>query len=170
MKEWLEQKNLISPILIILLIFSAVLVSCRPHGILSSRQMREVIVDLHKADAVFQVSGISRGHEEERMMYYASVMNEHGITQSQFDSSLVWYTAHPQLFNKIYPKVIAQLGREIAAFDAIHGEEAIPKPIRFQPALTPEQLDSILWITQHGYPSFWNTMPSVKNLEYQFFP
>ena len=31
------------------------------------------------------------------------------MTQSQFDSSLVWFTDNPQIFNKIYPKVVSRL-------------------------------------------------------------
>ena len=37
------------------------------------------------------------------------MLDKHGITQAEFDSSLVWFTDNPQIFNKIYPKVIERL-------------------------------------------------------------
>ena len=66
------------------------------------------MVDLHKTDAILQLNGMAYGHEEEKAIYYSIVLSKHGITQAQFDSSLVWYTAHPQLFDKIYPRVLTR--------------------------------------------------------------
>ena len=63
--------------------------------------MRSVLVDLHTTDALLQMSGKQFLAAEEKSLYYAQVLETHGITQAQFDSSIVWYTAHPQLFDKI---------------------------------------------------------------------
>ena len=99
------------------------LTSCRPKGILSSREMREVLVDLHKTDGIMQIkSSRSMGYEE-KDLYYAQVLAKHNVTQAQFDSSLVWYTAHPQFFNKIYPKVLKELEAEEEAFNELYAEE-----------------------------------------------
>ena len=155
--------------------------SCRPKGILSSRQMRRVLVDLHKMDAMLQVSGMQYGHDKAEDTYYALVLDEHGITQAQFDSSLVWYTNHPQLFDKIYPRVLAQLTEERKQFEiAIQGEMP-PQSGRAQntsaahPTLSATEarmrLDSILWQTQNGYPVlYWHEYPSVHNFENQLLP
>ena len=80
-------------IYILLLVVLMVFAGCRPKGVLSSKQMREVLYDLHKADAVLRVAGLE------------TVLEKHGITQAQFDSSLVWYTDHPSRFDKMYPKI-----------------------------------------------------------------
>lgn len=140
---------------------------------LSSREMRDVMVDLHKTDAMLQISGLRFNEYEERDKYYAAVMEAHGTTQAQFDSSLVWYTAHPQFFNKIYPKVLAKLEAEKAAFEAEHGEEYEQLFMGYaakRRSFTKAQLDSMLWVTQHGYPSSWYPQPSVHDLEDEFFP
>lgn len=86
---------------------------CRPKGVLSSREMRDVLYDLHRADGAIQVAGYNYSHDEELAAYYKSVLDKHGITQAQFDSSLVWYTDNPQRFNKIYPKVVARLEADL---------------------------------------------------------
>ena len=99
------------------------------------------------------------------------VLEKHGITQAQFDSSLVWYTANPQLFDKIYPKVLAAIEEEKDQYYALHKAEFGPQEFNTNaeqqssqpelPALTAEeaayQVDSILWVCTHGQPSLWNT-------------
>ena len=151
-------------IVLSIFIFQFSLFSCRPRGILHSWEMRAVLVDLHKADAVLQLNNIPAQNIEVRRIYYAQVLDKHGITQAEFDSSLVWYTAHPQLFDKIYPKVLAELQEEEDAFLAQHEEELNLRPETLL-AATPEeqpkpftrtQLDSILWTNYHGMPNSWN--------------
>lgn len=157
-----------------LLSFVLCLTSCRPKGILHSWEMRRVLVDLHKTDALLQVTGQYHIPTEEKAIYYAQVLQKHGITQAEFDSSLVWYTAHPQLFDKIYPKVLNDLKAEEEAFLAQYSEELAlidqGQPVETTPVIEfrKAQLDSILWVTQHGYPSTWN--PLVHDLEDELFP
>ena len=146
-----------------LLSFVFCLTGCRPKGILHSWEMREVLVDLHKTEALIQISGLQYGHDEAQNIYYAQVLAKHGITQSQFDSSLVWYTAHPVFFDKIYPKVVAELKAEHEAFMDQYADELHLQPQRSDSAriaephaLTLNQLDSLIWVTSHGAPSTWS--------------
>lgn len=127
---------------------------CRPRGVLSSRQMRLVLVDLHRADAVLQVGGYTYGHEDELGKAYQIVLEKHGVTQAQFDSSLVWYTDHPQIFDKIYPKVVKQLEDDNEQFLADNhlnedGTEVL-EPVRVL-----RNLDDIMREMQHGWPLRW---------------
>lgn len=142
---------------------------CRPQGVLSSRQMREVLIDLHKTDGLLQVSGYQHGYDETRNIYYAMVLEEHGITQAQFDSSLVWYTAHPQLFDKIYPKVLTAIEKERDQYYALHEAEFGAQIINTltPPVLTTKEarqkVDSILWVNRHGLPSTWHPyIPTIQ--------
>ena len=89
------------------------IVGCRPRGILSNREMREVLYDLHRADGAIQTAGYNYAHDQEVARYYKNVLDKHGITQAEFDSSLVWFTDNPQIFNKIYPKVIERLEADV---------------------------------------------------------
>lgn len=95
--------------ILVFLIFFVAIVGCRPKGVLSNKKMRDVLYDLHRADAAIQVAGYNYSHDQEVAAYYKNVLDKHGITQAEFDSSLVWYTDNPQIFNKIYPKVIERL-------------------------------------------------------------
>ena len=141
---------------------------CRPRGVLSSRQMRRVMIDLHKTDALLQVCGLHTEHDSIEDAAYASVLERHGITQAQFDSSLVWYTNHPQLFDKIYPKVLAALNDENQAFSQAHADELeVPAIAEENAAAMPlsddqakEAIDRLLWVNRHGLPSLWNERPA----------
>ena len=148
-----------------------ILSGCRPKGILHSWELRALLYDLHRMDALLQVSGKQYESDEVRNIYYASVLEKHGVTQAQFDSSLVWYTAHPQLFDKIYPKVIARLMEDEQQFEAAHAAELEGNGLgdeRVSGLVDERVLDSTLWVTQNGYPTTWN--PLVHNLKNQLFP
>lgn len=98
------------------------IVGCRPRGVLSNREMRAVLYDIHRADGAIQVAGYNYGHNQELSAYYQSVLDKHGITQAQFDSSLVWFTDNPQIFNKIYPNVIERLQADMDREEALRDE------------------------------------------------
>jgi len=150
-------------VLLTLVSLLVVLPGCRPKGILSSREMRKLLVDLHKADATIQVSGMQYGHNEALNIYYSEVLEKHGVTQAQFDSSIVWYTTHPLLFDKIYPKVQADLKAEHEAFQKEFADELNLQPRKniqtndsVDFVMTTAYLDSILWVTRNGLPSSWH--------------
>ena len=158
---------------VILAVLAVSFVSCRPKGILSSRKMKDVMIDLHKMDGMIEAAHMEYGYDEAKALYYAQVLEKHGITQAQFDSSIVWYTAHPQLFDKIYPRVMAELKDEETRFLEENGlafadtDELVSDTIAL-PAFRKADLDSVLWVTRHGLPTSWQ--PLVHDLEDEFFP
>ncbi len=141
----------------------AVLTGCRPRGILSSRQMRSVLYDLHRTDAILQAAGYNYGHDEDVAKYYQAVMDKHGVTQAQFDSSLVWYTNNPQLFDKIYPPVVKELEKDRDAWQAQHDETQRLIGLELQDkwnrkaqaasdSLPQKSVEEILYENQYGLP------------------
>lgn len=107
-------KNKVKKRVCILFLLVFVLAACshKPDGVLSSGKMQSVLIDMHRTDGIVSAKGFSYGHDLEVAALYQSVMDKHGITQAEFDSSLVWYTDHPLQFNRIYPKVIETLEKE----------------------------------------------------------
>lgn len=84
--------------------------------------MQSVLHDMHYTEAVLQVAGYNYGHDEAVAKYYQQVLDKHGITQAQFDSSIVWYTDNPQRFDKIYPRVVKDLENERDQWLALHDQ------------------------------------------------
>ena len=136
------------------------MVGCRPRGVLSNREMRNVLYDLHRADGAIQVAGYNYSHDQEVAAYYKNVLDKHGITQAQFDTSLVWYTDNPQIFNKIYPKVIERLEedyeREKQIREANRDQRLARKKLKpLDAAIAQKQIRAKLDICQNGYPNPW---------------
>jgi acyl carrier protein len=82
------------------------LFSCtnRPRNVLNQSEMAEVIVELHKMDGIVAVlrSDGKIDNDSTQGIYYAAVLKKFDLTQSQFDSSLVWYSKNPKRFESVY--------------------------------------------------------------------
>lgn len=133
-------------------VLSVLLSACtvRPHNVLSSKEMENVLYDLHRTEGILQAKGYGYNRDEENAGYYEAVLRKHGVTQAQFDSSLVWYTDNPRRFDKIYPKVIDRLKAQkdvlakanTASFEALRAG---------QPVFTQAKLDSTMQVLREGY-------------------
>jgi DNA-binding transcriptional MerR regulator len=147
-----------------LIICLPLLSSCRGKDVLSSRQMVAVLTDMHRMDGMIIVTALSRDKGEEEMAYYDAVLAEHGVTRAQFDSSLVWYTQHPQRFNKIYPRVLQRLEAEHALF--VDESEQIKALLA-----TRKQhfelftFERVIGSLQHGYPLDDYSLPPVDTIQ-----
>lgn len=99
-------------VLVWLFVLPLLFIGCRPRNVLSVQRMTDVLYDLHRADGLLSVYGYEWQLDTTMAKYYSAVLEKHGVTQAQFDSSLVWYTDHPQTFDKIYPHIIRRLEAE----------------------------------------------------------
>ena len=143
-----------------LLVLLCIVVGCRPHDVLSNREMRNVLYDLHRADGAIQVAGYNYSHDQEVVGYYKNVLDRHGITQEQFDSSLVWYTDNPQIFNKIYPKVIERLEADFEVEKQIREANREKKLIKkdasdASPKRQLRDIEELKKEMQNGYENPW---------------
>lgn len=128
----------------------------RPHKVLSKKQMTEVLYELHRADGILQAAGYNYGKDEELAKYYQQILDKHGITQAQFDSSIVWYTSHPKLFKTVYPQVTERLKNEKEERTRINGQHfAALKNIRQEPVVPHIDTDSLYRTMTYGLPDHW---------------
>ena len=92
----------------------------RPKGVLSQSTMTDVLVDMHKTDAILAENNTAYGQYSKKAPYYNYIFKKHGITKAEFDSTLVWYTKNPQKFENMYDDVIKRLTalqKDVAAED-----------------------------------------------------
>lgn len=82
------------------------LVGCttRPMGVLSHKEMVEVLVDVHIAEAVIKTVDTS-AKRIEKQEYYNTVFKKHNITKQQFDKSIDWYSKHHKKLVDVYDDV-----------------------------------------------------------------
>lgn len=144
MRVWLRNSVLLAMVL---------LVGCRPRGVMSQGKMRDVLYDLHRADAVLQLAGYNYGHDEAVAQYYGEVLRKHGVTQAELDSSLVWYTAHPNRFQRVYPRLIAriqeeqELEKQLRNQESLKQFEVVEKTVLAADTL---RLDSVMKVYREG--------------------
>ena len=81
----------------------------RPNGVLSERDMTSVLTEMHKTDAVLNEKGMAYTHYTDKAPYYKFIFKKYKITKAQFDSSLVWYSENPRIFDNMYDKVLINL-------------------------------------------------------------
>jgi len=96
---------------IVLAAFTLILSACdrRPGGVLNQTEMTNVLTEMHKTDASMNERGLAINHYSDKAPYYKYIFKKYGITQAEFDSSLVWYSKNPRLFSNIYDKVLVNL-------------------------------------------------------------
>ena len=94
-----------------LLVLALVFASCdrTPRGVLSKKQMADLIVDLQLADAYIDTHIADYGSDSSKMVLKQSIFKKHGITQEDYDSSLVWYAHNMEDYAKAYDKAIGKL-------------------------------------------------------------
>lgn len=80
-----------------------VLISCdnRPKDVLSKAKLEAVLYDYHIAQGLIdQLPSDQR--QDKSQDYINAVLQKHGITQAQFDTTIVYYNRHPKDLHKIY--------------------------------------------------------------------
>ena len=82
----------------------------RPDTVLSDAVMENVLYDYHIAKAMGEQ--MERSENYKRVLYVDYVYQKHGITEAQFDSSMVWFSRHPDVLGEIYRKVTDRLRAE----------------------------------------------------------
>lgn len=82
----------------------------RPDMVISDAKMENVLYDFHIAKAMGEEVPYSESYK--RVLYIESVYRKHGITQADFDTSMVWYARHPDALTKVYEKVNQRLKAE----------------------------------------------------------
>lgn len=102
------------------LLLALSLASCqvkRPKTVLSDAKMENVLYDYHIAKAMSEE--LSYNENYKRALYLESVFHKYGITQADFDTSMVWYTRNPGQLAKVYEKVNARLKAKREAIDRL---------------------------------------------------
>jgi hypothetical protein len=98
--------------------------------IIPEKKLVPIIVDMQIAD------GLALGYfpdvknlKLDSAAIYGWVMEKHDVTRAQFDSTMAFYTKHPDRLDRIYEKVIATLSKMESEIKEAEKEEQIRKKI-----------------------------------------
>ena len=84
-----------------------------PKNIISERKMRVVLYDMLIAEAMVETMPASYPSNDDRELIYEAVFRKHKITQADYDSSLVWYGKHMDLYMAIYKLVLKDVNANL---------------------------------------------------------
>jgi len=102
------------------------LVSCKPtvpKQFIQPDDMEDLLYDYHLAQSMSMNEG---GSPEQRdytdMLYFYAVLEKHGISRADFDSSLIYYYTRAEYLHDIYRNVAKRLSEEALNMGASEGE------------------------------------------------
>lgn len=96
--------------LLALMLFASCKVS-KPKGILSESQMERILYDYHLLRPVAQASADSSNIK--MRAYLLACLKRHGVTEAEFDSSMVWYCQHPATLQRVYQRIDDRYSSEL---------------------------------------------------------
>ncbi len=86
-----------------------------PH--LSEGEMEDILYDFHKAQAMAMIEGNNNNSK----LYTDAVLKKHGITQAEFDSSMIYYLRHTKYLRDIYKDITDRLNDDALAAGGVEG-------------------------------------------------
>lgn len=105
-------------LLFILLLTVFVFAACndsvipKPESLIKEKQMIEMLVDIHIAEATFSKfrhDSIMKNNSSAN--FYYSVLDKYQVPDSVFEKSFVYYASVPRDFEKMYRKVMNELSQ-----------------------------------------------------------
>ena len=82
-----------------------------PRGVLSVNDMADLIVDLQLAEAYIETHIGDFPSDSDKLVIKQSVFMKHGISQQDYDTSLVWYAHNMEDYTKAYDKALGILNK-----------------------------------------------------------
>lgn len=93
-----------------------------PDDVIQPDEMEEILYDYHKASAAaFRMQG-DGSSAVKRNILYREVLRQHGVSEAEFDSSLVYYYTDAERLYKIYHHLSERLESDVAGLGGSVGE------------------------------------------------
>ncbi len=102
----------ILPVCIALMIVTAFFGSCKDESkkmVIAEGKMEDVLYDYHLLDGIVRTSNLDSATIR---AYVEAVYEKHGITQAEFDSSMVYYMRHTEILEGIYKRLYSRIENE----------------------------------------------------------
>lgn len=119
-------RTYIRRVILPLLFCTSLLLACRPgvpSDVIPPSKLEDLLYDYHVAQAMAETTGDSVNYR--RYAYVRAVFDKYGVTEAEFDSAMVWYSAHSEYLSDIYRRIgerfesgVAVLGKATGGRDA----------------------------------------------------
>lgn len=95
-----------------------------PSYVISKSEMAAVMADMHVADAVVSLNSQAYRSDSSRMLLRQSVLERHGVTAAEFDTSLYWYGRNLDKYADVYDravKILEKRSSDLGGMAAVTG-------------------------------------------------
>lgn len=93
-----------------------------PSEVIQPGDMEDLLYDYHLSQAMAREDRGGNEMDFNRKKYFLAVLQKHGVTEADFDSSLVYYYSHVDYLKKIYSRVNERLSDDAKLLGASVGE------------------------------------------------
>ena len=100
---------------IITLICMAASCSRVPSHIISERKMRGVLYDMLIGEAIIELKIDSFPTDNDRQAVFNAIFAKHHLTKAEYDSSLIWYGKHLDIYMDVYKLVLKDVNNKYVA-------------------------------------------------------
>ena len=91
---------------IFLMIVSLASCSKTPDYVISENDMAMLLADIHEADAVVTFDKQHYKEDSTKEVLRESIFAKHGVSEEQFDTSLIWYGHNLDVYTEVYDNVV----------------------------------------------------------------
>lgn len=110
---------------ILLIMAAALAFACKPtvpSQYIQPDELEDILYDYHLADAMAEEANNGEDAQYNKILFRQAVLKKHGITQAEFDSTLVYYTRHADRLHSIYDNLYNRFADEAKALGSTVGE------------------------------------------------
>lgn len=107
------------------LLLLMLVIACKPSvpsEYIQPDDMEDLLYDYHLANAMAKTNQSGGQVDFNRAKYFYAVLKKHGVTEAEFDSSLVYYYSHVDRFKEIYAQVNKRMTQESKSLGASVGD------------------------------------------------
>ena len=95
-----------------------------PDGVLSEKKMQAIQVDMYIAEAMIDINSREFSEQAQKEALFQSIFRKYGITKAEYDSSLVWYGKHLDIYMKVFDRVLNDLNSRQRALGDVQASAA----------------------------------------------
>ncbi|MBO4945050.1 MAG: DUF4296 domain-containing protein [Muribaculaceae bacterium] len=101
----MKTNSAIAAVIALVVMFVAGACNPAPEGVLSPEDMAQLLADIHTGESVGEMERREFSSDSMRRVLRQSVLAAHGLSSEEFDSSLMWYGKHIDIYSKVYDRV-----------------------------------------------------------------
>ncbi len=114
---------------VLLLSFLVSACSKTPEGVLSEKKMQSVQADIQLAEAMIALDPEFYTDDATKEALFEAVFKKHATNRAEYDSSLMWYGRHLDIYMEVYDRVLNDLSKRQSALGDVQAS-VIPTETR----------------------------------------